>query len=302
MNHFHRIGLWAGTWTGLVLVFVIGCGKKPPVVLSLYCSESHFPVAGELAETFRLVYGVPVVCIPMDDATHPAFSSQEERESRKTGSAYETQKDEIFTSERIQQFRRWIENARYRNFGQYLLDHRLGDLYLCDSPAEVQNLKEGGAVHKERPLAYLTPVLMVCPEKGAFQSVEDVLKSSETLGIVQREVTGLGRETDRFLQNLRQKDPTLNTGRILVFGNERLLLQAWEANQIAAAICWDSTAERLFPQIEPIALPRTEILAVPLTMCDLTRGPDYQVMDFFSIFANSERGKTLFRQFGYKTR
>jgi len=284
MNKLHPIGLWIA----LTLIFAVGCGKKP-VVLSLYCSASHLPVAEELAKTFRLVYGVTVVCIPTDDATHPAFSTSEDK---KTKSRYEIQREKVFDSDEVRQLKKWIENARYKDFGQYLLDHKFGALYLCDSPIEVQNLVDSEFAIKTRPLAYVTPVLMVHPEQEA-----------ETLGIVRREVGGLGRETDRILQSLREKETVLQgVGSIIVFDNETLLLQAWEEGQIVAAICWDSTAARLFPEIGPVALPRPEVLAVPLTMCDLRSGGDYQIMEFFSIFASSEKGQTLFKQFGYKVK
>jgi len=296
MNLFHRIGLFVS----LVLISAGGCGKKPLVVLSLYCSASHFPVAEELAKTFRQVYGVTVICIPVDDAAHPVFSGPEN--NKKTKSLHERQREAILASEPVQQLKRWIENAMYKDFSQYLLDHPSGDLYLSDSIAQVQQLEESELVLRTQPLAYLTPVLMVHPEQGTFYSVEDVLSSPETLGIVRREVSGLGWETDRFLQNLRKKDTNLNTSRLAIFDNETLLLQAWEEGQIATAICWDSTAARLFPEIEPIALPRPEILAVPLTICDLRSGGDYQIMEFFSIFASSEKGQTLFKQFGYKVK
>jgi len=299
MNKLRQIGLLVC----LVLSFVVGCGKKPPVVLSLYCSASHFPVAEELAKTFRQVYGVTVVCIPMDDAAHPAFSTPEDRDSRKrTKKRRKTQRDVIFGSQQVQQLKIWMENAVYKDFSQFLLDHQSGDLYLCDSLVEVQQLDEFELVLKTQPLAYLTPVLMVHQDKGPFYSVEEVLNSHETLGIVRREVGGLGRETDRFLQNLRHKDPNLSFNRLVVFDNETLLLEAWEDNQVAMVICWDSTAARLFPEIGPVALPRTEVLAVPLTMCDLRSGGDYKIMEFFSIFASSEKGQNFFKQFGYKVK
>jgi len=286
MKHFHRISFCIV----LILIFTVGCGKKP-VVLSLYCSASHLPVAEELAKTFRLVYGVTVVCIPTDDATHPVFSGPEESASKKTKSRYEIQREKVLDSDEVRQLKKWIENARYKDFGQYLLDHKFGDLYLCDSPVEVQKLVDGEFAMKTRPLVHVTPVLMVHPEQG-----------TETLGIVRREVGGLGRETDRILQNLRDKDTNLNFSQVTVFDNETLLLKAWEESQIAVAICWDSTAARLFPEIEPVALPRPEVLAVPLTICDLRSGGDYKIMEFFSIFASSEKGRSFFQQSGYKVK
>ena len=288
----------------LLLLFAAGCGKQSPVALSLYCSVSHLPVAEEIAKTFRQVYGVVVVCVPIDDATAPVFTELEnEMPKKKNKSRYELQREEILDSEEVNQLKKWVENARYRDFSQFLLDRGEGDLYLCDSPDEVQQLEVFELLQKSRPLAYLTPVLMVHPEKGTFHSVEDVLKSSETLGIVRREITGLGREADRLLQRLREEDTALRgVGTIAVFENETLLLEAWKEKQIAVAICWDSTAARLFPEIEPISLPRTEVLAVPLMMCDLISGHDYQMMDFFSVFASSEKGQNLFRQLGYKVK
>ncbi|MCL2306618.1 MAG: substrate-binding domain-containing protein [Planctomycetaceae bacterium] len=300
MKNFHRIGLWVG----LVLIVVAGCGRKTPVALSLYCSVSHLPVTEELAKTFQQVYGVVVVCIPTDDATHPVFTEWENKgPKKKNKNRFEIQRKEILDSEEIRHLKNWIETARYRDFSQYLSDNGDGDLYLCDSLVEVQQLEEFEILQKARPLAYLTPVLLVHPEKGDFRSVEDVIKSPETLGIVRREINGLGRETARFLQKIREKDAVLQgAGKTAVFDNETLLLQAWKENQIAAVICWDSSAARLFPETEPIVLPRTEVLAVPLTMCDLDGGGDHQIMELFSVFAASEKGQNLFRQFGYRVK
>ena len=301
MKIARKIGLWIGVMPVLTaLLFAGGCGKKEPIVFSLYCSSSHFPVAEKLTRTFRQAYGVTIICVPTDDATHAAFDVPEETDPPKIKSRYEIQKETVFASERVRKLKTWIENAAYKNFGQYLLDNGGGDLYLCDSPDELQRLHDGKIVLKNRPLAYLTPVLLVHTDKGSFFSVEDVLQSSETLGIVHRDVGGLGRETNRFLQTLRQNGSTLNNGKTAVYDNETLLLQAFEENQIVAAICWDSTASRRFPDIVPITLPRMEVLAVPLTMCDLVSGSDYQIMDFFSIFLLSEKGQTLFKEFGYK--
>jgi len=304
MRITHQISHWIGIMLILtVLAFAGGCGKKT-ITLSLYCSISHLPVAEKLAKTFRQVYGVTVVCIPMDDAASLMISDQDEEDktSTKIKTFYEIRRDEVYGSERVRQLKNWLENTAYKNFAQYLLDNGSGDLYLCDSPVNLQRLKENNYVVKTRPLAYVTPVLMVHADKGSFFSVEDVLQSSETLGIVHRDLGGLGCETDRFLQSLRQKDPALSNGKIIAFDNETLMLKAWEEKQIAAAICWDSTAARGFPDIVPLALPRTEILAVPLTMCDLICGSDYEIMDFFSIFASSKKGQALFKEFEYKAR
>ena len=84
--------------------------------------------------------------------------------------------------------------------------------------------------------------------------------------------------------------------------NETLLLEAWKEKRIAAAICWDSTAKKSFPQTEPIILPRTDVLATPLSLCDLAGGADYQIMEQLAIFALSEKGQAIFTQFGYKTK
>ena len=303
MNTTRKIGLWIVVMPVFTaLCFSGGCGKKEPVVFSLYCSSSHFPVADKLARTFRQAYGVTVICVPTDDATHAAFDVPEETDPPKIKSRYQIQKETVFASGQTGKLKTWIENAAYKNFGQYLLDNGGGDLYLCDSPDELQRLHDGKIVQKTRPLVYLTPVLLIHADKGSFFSVEDVLQSSETLGIVHRDIGGLGSETDRFLQTLRQKDSTLSDGKIAVYDNETLLLKAFEENQIIAVICWDSTAARQFPDIVPIPLPRKEVLAVPLTMCDLVSGSDYPIMDFFSIFLLSEKGQTLFKEFGYKVR
>jgi len=306
MKTAHQIGHWIGvSLIFAVLVFVTGCGKKEPPVLSLYCSVSHLPVAEKLVETFYRVYGVTAICIPIDDATYAAFSlpEPEETDSITIKNRYETRKEAVFASGRIQRLKSWIKNAAYKDFPQYLVDSGLGgDLFLCDSPAEVQRLRDFDLLQRDQPLAFLTPVLIVRPESGPLYSVEDILKSSESLGIVRREVNGLGHEVNRFLQNLLQKDPSLSMDSVVVFDNETILLQAWEEKQITAAICWDSTASRVLPEVEPLALPRTDVLAVPLTMCDLKSGADYFLMEFFSIFAFSPSGQSLFKQFGYKTR
>ena len=295
----HRETCLCLLWS-LFLLLPLGCGKKEPAVISLYCSGSHLPAAEKLASTFQSVYGVAVVCIPTDAAIHSIDTQFDEKER----DPFKKKRNEMLESKTFTQLRDWVEYAVYKDFCQYLLDNRSGDIYLCDSTAELERLTEGDLILKSRAIAYLTPVLIVQPEQAeTLRSVEDVLKSTFTLGVVHKEVGGLGKMTEQFLGNLRQKDSALeNAGRIETFDNETLLAQAWKEKRIAAAICWDSTATKSFPQTEPIALPRADVLATPLSLCDLAGGADYQIMEQLAIFALSEKGQAIFTQFGYKTK
>ena len=284
-----------------VLLFSLpGCGKKEPAVISLYCSGSHLPAAEKLASTFQSVYGVAVVCIPTD----ATILSIETRFNEKESDPFKKKRNEMLDSTMFTQLKDWTENAVYKDFCQYLLDNRNGDIYLCDSATELDLLTEDGLAIKSRTIAYLTPVLIVQPEQAeTLRSVEDVLKSTSTLGIVHKDVGGLGKETEQFLGNVRQKDSTLgNAGRMEMFDNEILLIEAWKEKRIAAAICWDATVTKHFLQPEPISLPRVDVLATPLTLCDLSSGVDYQIMEQFAVFSLSEKGQAIFKQFGYRTK
>ncbi len=276
-----------------LLLIAIGCGKPEPRGITLYCSSSHLPLAQQWAETFEKVYGVVVVCLPTDGAISAV---EPEIDDSKKKDPFETKRNDLLDSENVKNLKKWVHNAPNKDFSQYLLDNRIGDLYLCDSQAEVQRLTEDGFALKTRTIAFVTPVLIVQPDKaGTLRSLDDILKSTGKLGVVEKDVGGLGREAERFLT-------PENSGRIVVYDDETHLLQAFQERKINAALCWDSTATKRFPQTERISLPRVETLAVPLTLCDLASGTDYQIMEMFGTFLLSEKGRQLCDRFGYKTK
>ncbi len=275
----------------LILLVAVGCGKPEPRGITLYCSSSHLPLARQWAETFQKVYGVVVVCLPTDGEIFKL-----ETDDSPSKDPFVRKRNDILDSDDVKHLEKWVKNAPYKDFSQYLLDNRVGDLYLCDSPTEVQRLFEDGFALKTREIAFLTPILIVQPDRTeTFRSVEDVLKSTGKLGVVEKDVGGLGRESERFLT-------PENTGRIVVYDDETHLLQAFQDRQIDAAVCWDSTATKMLPQVERISLPRVDTLAMPLTLCELASGADYRIMEMFGIFILSEKGRQACDRFGYKTK
>ena len=128
----------------LLLLLPLGCGKKEPAVISLYCSGSHLPVAEKLASTFQSVYGVAVVCIPTDAAILAIDTQFDEKER----DPFKKKRNEMLDSTTFTQLRDWVENAVYKDFCQYLLDNRNGDVYLCDSTVELEQI--GRASCRER--------------------------------------------------------------------------------------------------------------------------------------------------------
>lgn len=305
---FRRLILLLGT---LVLLGAGGCGKKEPVVVSMFCNSSHLPAAEELARTFSRVYNVGVVCIPIDEdvplRSDPPRGRRIETsaktaagESEKMESDAEPEGSLYFESK----IRRWVAESSLRDFSQYLLDHKIGDLYLCDSPEESRLLMDEKLVVRERKVAYLFPVLLTAPgNPHGFYALRDVLESGRSLGILRAEVGGLGRETDRLLQSIEKVYPGIaEKGKIVEFSSITMLLNALEKGEIEAAISWEHDARRIGNNAERIPITGRNDPAIPLVVLTFSNASNYQRADLFSVFFASERAENVLSESGYRTR
>lgn len=306
------------------VAFVSGCSKKTPPVLTVYCSASHLPAAEELGERFEKVYGVGVVCIPFDviaplkSDTEPTqfekllkdIAEQEnetekqlKKRKRKTDPII-WEKQEILLDEESQRLKKWVDNARFKDFVQFLFDNRNGDVFLCDSPEDAQRTKDDGFALEQWTIASISPVLLV--KKGnpdQIGEVQDVLRTSKTLGIVHKEVAGIGKTTQKILEINHRRDTTLvNTESLENFESELLLLQAFEQGKVDAAICWQSTAERMKETAEIVPIPRSDFAATPFVFQMLSTGFDYNKTVAFHKFVNSEKGQSILEKHGYTVR
>lgn len=305
-------------------VLAIGCGEKIPPVLTVYCSASHLPVAEELGDTFEKVYGVGVVCIPFDsiaplksdsEPTHfenlqkeiTQHENETEKEARKRKRKTDKivwEKQEILLTEENQRLKKWVDNARFKDFVQFLFDNRGGDVFLSDSPADTQRLMDDGFAFEQTPVASIAPVLLV--KKGnpeMIAEVQDILRSSKTLGVVHKEVAGIGNITQQILDVNHRRDTTLeNMEQLESYESELLLLHAFEQGKLDAAICWDFTARRMEHSADILPISRSEFAAVPLVFMMLSTGFDYDKTIAFNKFITSEKGQDILAKHGYTVR
>ncbi|MGL6194577.1 MAG: substrate-binding domain-containing protein, partial [Thermoguttaceae bacterium] len=161
---------------------------KKTAVLMLYCGNSQLQAAEELSNMFYRSYGIVVQCVTIDE--HAALKADQDEKSdastkKPTRKKKLNKKDpndakELFPadSEQCQKLSNWVSVSEGKNFSQFIEDHRFGDLYLCDSEHDFQQLTKGGFVSNSRTVAYLKPVLLV--RKGnpkSWQTLADVLGS-----------------------------------------------------------------------------------------------------------------------------
>lgn len=304
--------------------FAFGCGKKTPPVLTVYCSSSHLPVVEELGETFEQVYRVGVLAVPFDAiaplksdskptqfetlqktiAENESESEKDRKKREKKTNSFLWEKQELLLMDENQRLEKWVDNARFKDFVQFLFDNRGGDIFLCDSPDDCKRLQDDGLMLEHWPIASIPPVLLV--KKGnpeQFEEVQDVLRSSKTLGIVDKEIAGIGKMTQKILDINHRRDTTLeNTESIENYESELLLLQAFEKGELDAAICWNSTAERMKESAEIVAIPKSDFAAVPFEFLMLSTGFDYQITAGFYDFIKSEKGQDILQKHGYTVR
>ena len=291
----------------LYLVSIGGCGKKEPTVLILYCSTIHMPVAIEFAGNYRKTYGIYVQCLPIDKyeglSNDPPILTPEEIEKLIKEKKLEEMPDapNPVQEERL---KKWVENSASKDFALFLMDNRHGDIYLCDSIYDKERLTESGVAVQGNVVAYLLPAMLV-PQgnPNSLFSIADVLDSGRKLGIVHPESSGIGFETDRLMKlHPELLEKYKESGNIVVYDSQLMLLHAFEQGEIDAAVCWDQAGNRLGSGATIVRFDRADYAATEFTALSLSTGSHFNESELFGKFLKSDVGKKVLEKFGYSVR
>lgn len=254
---------------GMICVFPwFGCKKKETPVIYFYCSELFWAVMFEEARQFDGIYGVKTVLIPILPQS-PSLSKGGEDDdlpSKRPQTIIELPDDDS-KAQTIRQTMSWRGRPKYQRFllpDQLILDHRLsgliasfadeqqyGDLYLSDSPEQLEELRNQSLASHEYPFCYLTMVMPVAiGNPHDLQSVDMTLRKQLRLGIAAPSLYGMGStawdiivKTPFALENQGQIENVLQEI-IIPFDNHHQLLQALEHGEVDAVLIWDVLIDR----------------------------------------------------------
>lgn len=212
----------------------------------------------EETQVFKRLYGVDVVLIPILPYP-PKEEAIDETEAKKQASV----KEESAPVRRIPStWRSRPKGQRFLSRDQLVLDHRIsglvssladnqqyGDLYLSDSPEQLESLRHQSLASHEYPFCYLTMVLFVAAGNPYdIDSTQSVLEKKLRLGIASPSCSGMGSTAWSIISKtetataVRESAEERLQESIVVYDHYPELFAALERGELDAALAWDALA------------------------------------------------------------
>ena len=224
--------------------FSFGCGPKQEPVLYIYCSETFWYVMQEEALFFNKIYGTQIVLIPI----------RAERTDSETENGIEIDTN-YRTPARWEFMQRENEEPTIAPLAQISPDIEaqikrieslhLGDLFISDSPRQLEMVRNTALAANDFPVCYLTLSMLVpLGNPHGFRSAKDVLDASRRLGIVNPSFDGLGEASWIVLNRIFPGgESEIPMELIHIFDRQYDLLEALELDNIDAALVWNATSQ-----------------------------------------------------------
>ena len=284
----------------LLLMFCLGCGKKPEPTLQIFCCETYWNVMREVGGRFASVYGVHVQLIPVFvPDSEPPLPQEPERETRRRSPTPWRMRP---TERRALAPSRMEPDGRIGELIATISDRtRYGDIYLTDSPKQAEMLHEGAAVAREYPFCVLTLTLLVAKDNPyRIDSVRSLLDADCRLGIGDPSLDGMGETALRLLSRyLRVGDGGRHDERITLFDRHDKLLTALENREVDAVLVWEPLVLGTAGFADVIELPAEERQVVRQPLLALSMASNQAYGKRFADFLLSPRGREILKKNGF---
>lgn len=240
----------------VMLVALVGCGKKEPVVMEFYCDETFWEMMWDQTRFFQKMYPevevrmIPVLPKESKKETETSTAEKETNEKTTPRRAPTPWRNRPSIRPTLMAENHYVDakiTGLIASFGK----DRHSDLYLSDSPDQLKELQAVSLAAYEYPFCYLTLVPVVA--KGnphAVNSVEGIFEKNLRLGIADPSRYGMGRVAADVLPKTAtgEIEPRIRDS-IQMFDYLDELLLALESGDIDAALVWDC----LLPRCEKFA-------------------------------------------------
>ncbi len=295
----------------LVLVlFGAGCGgKKEPIQLDFYCSETFLTVMSEEASLFESVYGIRL-------RLRPIFLVLDERPVAEQAASTETAESDPEPKRRaLSSWRGRPSEHRLPKSGETKMNQevsdlvlaiaenkRSGDLFLTDSERQLELLKSGTTASFEYSFALLSLELLT--ERGnphGIKSVAELLKSGLKLGIANPAHDGMGEAAFRLAERY-SRSLTGNQGeeRIIVFERHDKLLAGLQEKKVDAVLVWKSLGIQAKSFADPVTLPDNEKTTLQMPLISLSTATNQLYGKRFADFLISPKGREILKLNGFE--
>ena len=225
----------------LCTVTFFGCGPREDAQLYIYCNETFWYVMQEEALYFNQIHGFQVILIPIGanrttDTTESAVEIGTERRALTQWRSRMREQANTNTTDPHTQIHPEIDRRIER-----ISEEHFGDLFLSDSPKQLDKIRTIALSTNEYPVCYLTLTMLV-PTGNPYhlRSVKDVLSTNRKLGIVDPTRDGLGESSWNMLE---RTVPTVPMELVQFYERQYDLLEALEQGDIDAALVWNTASQ-----------------------------------------------------------
>jgi ABC-type molybdate transport system substrate-binding protein len=126
-----------------------------------------------------------------------------------------------------------------------IAEEYFGDLFVSDSQQHLDKIRTTALSASEHPICYLTLTMLV--PKGnprQFHSINDVILSNRTLGIMHPSFDGLGESSWKVLGKITDGgESAIPSDHVKLYERQYDLLEALELGHIDAALVWNATSQ-----------------------------------------------------------
>ena len=285
----------------LFLLFCLGCiGKPAPPVLRIFCCEAYWDVIGDEAAMFATVYGTRIrrvpIFVPEKEEVVPKESETEPK--RRSPAPWRSRPSE----RRTLAPGRTVVDARITELIRSLSIRTVhGDLYLTDSPKQVEMLLEGAAVTTEYPIGALALTLLVAKDNPLrIDSVKSLFDANRRLGIIDPSLDGMGEAAFRVVSKYLRTASGRSDERITPFDQHAKLLAALQNEEVDAVLVWEPLALKAADYAEVVELPMEERQAIPQQLIALSMANNQGYGKRFADFLISPKGREILKNHGFE--
>ncbi|MCL2742704.1 MAG: substrate-binding domain-containing protein [Planctomycetaceae bacterium] len=300
-----------------LLLTSVGCGKKEPPVIYIYCSELYWNTMWEEAELFKHLYQVRVVLIPIlpetaaaetpDSGQKPAMpapSNSGNRQNRRINTPWHSrpQIQRTFSPELL-----LLDTKLTGLITSFAEGKQYGDLYVSESPEQTGELQRYSLIKDEYPFAYLTLQLLVAKENpNNVKTVQDILVKKLKVGIVAPSRFGMGsaawdvlsKASQQVLQSERSAKETLYN-QVQIYNNRQDLIAAMAKGEVDAAFVWDVLVSDTVSFADVVPLQGDERICAEQSIISLRIANEPGHGRRFADFLTSPKGKYILYKHGF---
>lgn len=285
--------------------FFCSCGKKEPATVHFYCCETFWDVMRAEAYTFQQIYGIRILMVPIIPKETTAKSVLKTDESTRKAPAPWRSRPKI--QHKLFGEHRTLDPVATALIFSLVSGARYGDIYLTDSPLQLESLRDQALASHEYPFCYLSMTLAV-PKGNPLQisSTQDALDKKIRLGVMDPTKDGMGYAAIDIITttSFAGKEEFLEE-RVHTFGNHDELYSALEQNEVDAVLIWDALVPLVNDFAEAVSLGDPDgktfreraVLRPPLISLSTTHEDGYGRR--FADFLVSVKGQQILKKYGF---